>query len=275
MATAAARYAADPTAAPARRHLQRATRAWFCATVLGQVLFILFILLFFYPATLSGNFAAWNSKPGITGYVAGDGIGNLAYAIHVLAAGVMTLSGLVQLLPQVRARWPKLHRWSGRTFLLLALGQSLGELWLVWGRGSYLTLTGAFAISLDAVLIIAFGLLAWRTARMRDFAAHRRWALRTFIVASGVWLMRVGYMAWAVLTGGTGISQGMSGPFDLFWAFATYLLPLAVLELYLKVEHGTPAAQRAMAGGLYASTLTIVGGSLGAWLLMWWPYIGV
>lgn len=257
----------------ARRQLHLATRGWFAATALGQLLFVAFIVLFYYTSVLSGNWATWNSKPLITGHVVGDSAGNGQFALHVLAAGMMTLAGLLQLIPQLRSRWRRMHRWSGRLFLTLALVLSLGGLWLVWVRGSYLTIAGALAISLDGMLILTFGTLAWRTARQRDFAAHRRWALRTFIAASGVWTMRIGYIAWGVLAGGAGIARGMSGPFDLFWAFATHLLPLAVLELYLRAERGGPAAQRAMAGGLWLVSLLILGGSIGAWLLMWWPPI--
>lgn len=257
----------------ARRQLTNAVRGWFAATAFGQLLFVAFILLYYYTTTLGGNFAGWNAKPLITGYVAGDTAGNRQFALHVLAAGVMTLAGLVQLVPQVRARWPMLHRWSGRIFLSFALALAIGGLWLVWVRGTYLTIAGAISISLDAALIIGFALMAWRAARQRDFASHRRWALRTFMVASGVWFMRVGYMIWGIATGGAGIGKNMSGPFDLFWGFATYLLPLAVLELYLRAERGSPKAQRAMAAGLWLAAALIMAGSGAAWMVMWWPHL--
>lgn len=264
---------ASSTANRARRHLEFAARGWFVATVMGQLLFVTFILMFYYTTTLTGNYAGWNAKPLITGYVKGDAAGNQGFALHVLLAAVMTLAGLIQLVPQVRSRWLVIHRWSGRMFLGLVLVLAVGGLWLVWERGSYLTVLGAVAISLDAVLIIGFGLMAWRAIRKRDFAAHRRWALRTFIVASGVWLMRVGYMVWGLATGGVGIGPKMSGPFDLTWAFATYLLPLVVLELYLRAERGRPAIQRVVAGGLWLAAALILAGSGAAWMVMWWPYI--
>ena len=274
MATAVQSQTPTPSAkARARRHLELATRGWFAATALGQCLFVAFIVLFYYTSVLSSDYAAWNAKPHISGYVEGDTAGNRQFAWHVLAAAVITTCGLLQLVPQIRSRWPVLHRWSGRLFLAMALILSLGGLWLVWVRGSYMTVPGAIAISMDGVLILWFATMAWITARRRDFAAHRRWALRTFIVASGVWFMRLGYIVWGVLTGGAGIERGLSGPFDLFWAFATHLLPLAVLELYLRAERGTAGAQRAMAGGLWLASLLIFGGSMGAWLLMWWPAI--
>jgi hypothetical protein len=259
--------------ARARRQIDRAVRGWFAATALGQLLFVAFIGLFYYTSVLRGDFAAWNAKPLITGHVAGDTLGNRQFALHVLAAAAMTLAGLVQLVPAVRSRWPRLHRWSGRVFLALAALLALGGLWLVWVRGTYLTLTGAIAISMDAGLILWFGAMAWRTALKRNFAAHRRWALRTFIVSSGVWFMRVGYMVWGLATGGAGIGPRMTGPFDLFWGFGAHLLPLAVLELYLRAERSTPGAQRAMAGALWLASLAILAGSLGAWFAMWWPYV--
>ena len=274
MATAIQSETSTPSAkVRARRQLELATRGWFAVTALGQLLFVAFILLFYYTSVLSGDYAAWNAKPLITGYVEGDTAGNRQFAWHVLAAAVITTCGLLQLVPKIRSRWPVLHRWSGRLFLAMALILSIGGLWLVWVRGSYMTVPGAIAISMDGVLILWFATMAWITARRRDFAAHRRWALRTFIVASGVWFMRLGYIVWGVLTGGAGIERGLSGPFDLFWAFATHLLPLAVLELYLRAERGPAGAQRAMAGGLWLATVLIFGGSLGAWLLMWWPAI--
>ncbi len=262
-----------PAAGAAVRPLDRAVRGWFAATLAGQLLFVAFILLFYWRLVLSGDHAGWNAKPLITGFVAGDAVGNRNFAAHVLAAAVMTLAGLVQMVPPVRQRWPRLHRWSGRLFLATALLLSLGGLWLVWGRGSYFTLAGAVAISLDGVLILWFGAMAWRTARGRKFASHRRWALRCFVAASGVWFMRVGYAAWALTTGGAGIGPRLSGPFDLVWAFATHLLPLAVLELYLRAERGPAGAQRAVAAGLWLGTAIILLGAGGAWLLMWSPYL--
>jgi hypothetical protein len=264
----------DPMPAPARRRLlKHAARGWFIATALGQLLFVLFIQLFYYRLILAGNFAGWNAKPLITGYVAGDDIGNGQFALHVMFAAIMTLAGLIQLLPAVRMRWPQLHRWSGRIFLITALILSLGGLWLTWVRGSYLTVTSAVAISIDALLILWFGTMAWRTARTRNLAAHRRWALRCFVAASGVWLMRVGYMAWGIATGGAGIATGMAGPFDLVWGFATYLLPLAMLELYLAATRAASGRQIAVGLAMMFGSVLILMGSVGAWLFMWLPHL--
>jgi hypothetical protein len=252
----------------------RATRFWVAATIMGQALFVVFIYGFYYVSTLSGDWSAWDSKPLIEGFVAGDLAGNAAFAAHVLMAGAMTAAGIVQLIPWVRRNRPALHRWSGRVFLLLAIGLSSGGLWLVWGRSTYLTLTGAVAISLDGALLIGASILAWRHARARDFAAHRRWALRAFMLASGVWFMRVGYMAWGIGTGGAGIGDNMNGPFDLFWAFGCWAVPLAMLELYFRAERAEARGVRwSMTAIVAIAGLAIAAGSIGAWFVMWGPYV--
>lgn len=273
MATIDASFAPS---APARRvdWLGRAATFCYLSIAAGQLLFTVFILLFYYPSSLSGDFAAWNTKPLIKGFVAGDAGGNLFFAAHVLMAAVITFGGLVQLVPMVRNRWPALHRWNGRLYLLSAVMLALGGLWLTWGRGTWMNLTGAIGISLDALLILAFAILAWRSARARRFVEHRRWALRLFAVASAVWFMRVGYMAWGIATGGAGIGERMDGPFDLFLAFANSLLPLAVTELYLRAgARGTPAAKRGVTALLAIGGIVILAGSAGAWMMMWSPYL--
>lgn len=261
---------------PARRTDWLGRSASFCYLTIaaGQLLFVAFILLFYYPATLSGDLAAWNDKPLIKGFVAGDTAGNLFFAVHVLMAAVITFGGLVQLVPAIRGRWPAAHRWNGRLYLASALILALGGLWMTWARGTWLNLAGGIGITLDACLILGFAALAWQAARHRRFADHRRWAIRLFVVASAVWFMRVSYMAWGMASGGAGIGKAMDGPFDLFLAFANSLLPLAVAELYLRAgAHGTPAAKKGVAALLAVSGLVILAGSAGAWMMMWSPYL--
>jgi len=265
------------SSAPSTRRTDWLTRAaTFCYLTIaaGQLLFVAFILLYYYPPTLSGNFAGWNEKPLIIGFREGDTGGNLFFAVHVLMAAVITFGGLVQLVPAIRSRWPAVHRWNGRLFLVSALTLSIGGLWMTWGRGTWLNLVGGIGITLDALLILGFAAMAWRSARARRFVAHRRWALRLFAVASAVWFMRVGYMVWGLATGGAGIGKAMDGPFDIFLAFANSLLPLAIVELYLRAgEHGTPLARKSVAALLAVSGLAILAGSVGAWMVMWGPYI--
>ena len=107
------------------------------------------------------------------------------------------------------------------------------------------------------MLVVTFAAIALRHAIARDIRTHRRWALRLFMVASGVWFLRIGFRVWGFLTGGIGIDEEtFSGPFVIIWHYGQFLLPLAVLELYYRAQDsGDARARLAMAGGLVTITI--------------------
>lgn len=255
--------------------LRASAAGWFTVAAIGQLAFLIFIGVFYGVSTLTGNLEAWNEKPLITGYVAGDRLGNLQFAIHVLLAAVATAGGILQFVPWIRRRARSFHRWNGRVYVTLGMVLALGGLWLVWIRGTYLTLTGATSISVLAVMILICGAMTMRRAMQRQIGDHRRWALRFFILMSGVWFQRIGYMAWILLNGApVGIGDRMDGWFDLFWGFGCYLVPLAVAELYLWADSRAGMMSKALTTGtiLMATALTAAG-IAGAVAFMWFPYI--
>lgn len=256
--------------------LTNAARFWFLVTVSGQWLFVYFIAAFYYVPTLQGNFEAWSRNKALPhGYVPGDTIGNLLFAAHVLLAAVMTLGGAFQLIPYIRARIPALHRWNGRVFIVTALTLSASGLYMVWIGGRNNSIFMSLGITLNAALIIACCVMAWRNAVARDFTAHRRWALRAFLAASGVWFLRLGYTAWIILNQGpVGIAKDGTGPFDIFVSFANSLVPLIMLELYLRAQRSTnPVHKLATATALIVSTLIMGVGIFGAYMFFWKPLL--
>ncbi len=248
---------------------------WFTIAAIGQAAFIGFILAFYGVRTARGDFAGWNDKPLIDGYVKGDDLGNVVFAVHVLLASVVTLCGLMQLVPALRNRWPRVHRWTGRVFLSLAIFMALSGVWLEVVRGTYLSMISAVATLINGVLILVFAAFAWRHALKRRFEAHRRWAMRTFMVVSGVWFLRVGLMGWILVNRGpVGMNDTLSGPTDIVMTFGSYLIPLAILELYA-------AAQRSQSGVLKSVAATVLtlaaaftaAGVFGTIAFMWAPYL--
>lgn len=267
--------APSPSLPLASRLLRWAGAAWFVAAVVGQAAFIVFILAFYGLRTATGNFAGWNDKPLIDGYVAGDDLGNLVFIAHVLMAAVVTLGGLMQLWPALRRRLPRLHRWTGRAFLVVAVFMALSGAWLTLVRGTWLSEVSAVAILGDAVLILVFAALAWRRALQRRFEAHRVWAMRAFMAVSGVWFLRVGLMAWIILwQGPVGITETLSGPVDIILVFGSYLIPLAVLELYLAAGRSPRIALKIAAAALVSlAALYTAVGVFGTVAFMWGPYL--
>lgn len=257
--------------------LRRSAVAWFLVAAVGQIAFVVMILVHYGSNTVLGNFAGWNDKPLIKGYVAGDTAGNVMFAIHVLLAAVITLGGLTQLMPAIRERAPWLHRWNGRLFFVLALLMAIGGLWLTGVRQTYLSPISGIAVAVNGLLILAFTAVAWRLAVRRRFAAHRRWALRVFMVVSGVWFLRVGIMAWVIVTaGGLGMNRTMSGPADIVLQFGSYLIPLAMLEVYFHAHRSRHATtKRLVAGSILLMTAVTAIGVFGTIAFMWLPYMKI
>jgi hypothetical protein len=216
--------------------LVRTAGVWLAIALIGQWLFLAYIAGFYGPSTLSGDFEAWSRNRMLTNaYRAGDLIGNLTFGAHALLAGIIAFGGALQVMPQVRARWPRFHRWNGRVFLVTATALSLTGLSLIWLRSPEPEKLSHWAITGNAVLILAFAALAYRTARARDFTAHRRWALRLYLVSNAQWFTRVGFVVWMMFSRGLSL-KGVNGTAFLIWTFGCYLLPLAVLELYLRAR---------------------------------------
>jgi len=245
--------------------------AWFCVAAIGQIAFILFIASYYGVRTATGNYAGWNDKSLIKGHVPGDDTGNLMFALHVLLAAVMTLAGLIQLVSVLRRKFPTLHRWSGRIFLVLACFLALGGLWLTWGRDTYLSLVSAVSVSLNAVLILVCAACTLRFALARHFADHQRWAMRLFMVANGVWFIRVGLMGWILINQSPRwMNSTMSGPADIVISYGSFLIPLAVLELYSAARRSRSVPAKAAASLLVAGATVFTGiGILGASMFLW------
>ena len=263
-----------------RRSLQRladtalkaAVRFWFVVAVVGQLIFAFTVAAFYGMASVRGNFLAWN-KGMAHGYVSGDTMGNFAVAVHLLSAVIVILAGVIQLIPQIRERAPLFHRWNGRLYMLTAFTISIAGLYMLWGRGSVGDFSQHLGQSLNAVLIMLCAAMALRYALARDFKTHRRWALRLYLVVSASLFIRAGlFLSLFLNQGSFGFDPTtFRGPFLTFLSFAQYLVPLAVLEIYLRMQARTSAIGRfTMATGLFVLTVAMGVGifavTMGAWL---------
>lgn len=257
------------TSAPRRSSLpdtllNGATTLWFLVLLVGQWVFLYFIASFYGPSTLSGNFQAWDENPFIShGYVAGDAMGNLAFAGHVLMAMVIVFGGTFQLIPWIRKHAPWFHRWNGRVFLVSAILASIAGLWMDVTREIAVEgLASNFAISFNGVLVLILAAFAWRAAATRNIASHRRWALRTFVVVNGVFFLRLMVFGYIVLA--------QSPPSDLLFdvfTYLSYLLPLALVELYLRAKEGPALARGGMAVIVLGATAYMAAGIVGYYLI--------
>ena len=253
--------------------LKAATRFWFVVAVIGQVAFGLAVASFYGRAALRGDSLAWNRFM-THGYVPGDPVGNAVAALHVIAAVIIMLAGATQLVPQVRDRFPVFHRWNGRVYMLVAVTTAAAGFYMTWVRGSIGDFSQHLGGSVSAVLIWIFAALALRSALARDFKTHRRWALRLFLVVSAAWFFRVGFfLTMLIFQRPVGFDPiTFTGPFITFMSFAQYLVPLGILELYLRTRDRADAAGRlAMAFGLGLATVAMGAGIFGIGMFAWVP----
>ena len=252
--------------------LKAAARFWFVVAVIGQLVFAFATASFYGLTALRGDFHRWRISQG---HVADDLTGNSAVAMHLISAVVIMLAGAVQLVPQVRSRFPVFHRWNGRIYMLAALAVSAAGVYMTW-RGSVGDLPQHIGGSLNAVLIWLFAGMALRYAVARDFRTHRRWALRLFLVVSAAWFFRiVVFLSFIVFKGPVGFDPTtFRGPFLTFMSFGQYLLPLAFLELYLRAEERPGALQRmATAAGLFIVALAMGAGVFAVSVALWVPQV--
>ena len=246
---------------------------WFLVAAIGQWIFVYYIAAHYIPVLAHKGLPGMDETNVPDGYVAGDIVGNLAIVFHVLVAIIIIGGGPLQLIPQLRRAIPAFHRYVGRTYMITAILTSLAGLYLVWTRGVPGGPLAPFAISLDAILIVVFAVIAARFAILRKIDQHRRWAMRLFMVASAVWFFRIGLMFWFLATGGVGIDpETFTGPFITFLYFGQMFAPLLVLQVYFNAQDSDNGAFKVATSVLVMVATAITGaGVFAATMGMWLP----
>ena len=261
--------------AVAATSLKAAVRFWVAMVVTGQLIFAFTVASFYGRAAVRGDLQVWNRFM-THGYIPGDRAGNLAVVIHLVSAVIINLAGAIQLIPQIRDRAPSFHRWNGRLYIVTAFTISLAGLYMMWVRGSSGDLSQHLGTTLMAALIMLCAAMALRYALARDFQTHRRWALRLYLVVSASLFIRaVLFLSLFLNRGPFGFDPNtFTGPFLTLLAFAQYLVPLAVLEIYFRAQdRGGAPGRFAMTAGLLVLTVALGAGIFTVTLGVWLPAI--
>ena len=261
--------------AVAATSLKAAVRFWVAMVVVGQLIFAFTVASFYGRAAVRGDLQVWNRFM-THGYIPGDRAGNLAVVIHLVSAVIINLAGAIQLIPQIRDRAPSFHRWNGRLYIVTAFTISIAGLYMMWVRGSSGDLSQHLGTTLMAALIMLCAAMALRYALARDFKTHRRWALRLYLVVSASLFIRaVLFLSLFLNRGPFGFDPNtFTGPFLTLLAFAQYLVPLAVLEIYFRAQdRGGAPGRFAMTAGLLVLTVALGTGIFTVTLGVWLPAI--
>lgn len=274
MYTQSASVSARPTLLSPNQALTASVTGWVSIALIGQWVFAFYIFaLYAFPLIRGTPEQAGLAHP-ITGYVAGDPLGNTMLFAHVIPAIILSASGIIQLIPLIRRRYPRVHRWNGRLFLTLGLLGALTGLYLTWIRGSRLSDLGAIGITLNGLLIpLAIG-LAWYYARQRRFDRHQRWAIHSFLLINGVWTFRLYLMGWYMLNQGPlGNTKSLDGPTDITLSFACYLLPMLVAEFVFWARRQQSRWKTWIVAGFMGIGCLVTAAGVVATLAIWAPRI--
>ncbi|WP_420147787.1 DUF2306 domain-containing protein [Spirosoma sp.] len=206
------------------------TTVWISAGLFG-----LYILAFYASAFYEDNMGRWNQVlPRL--YESNTTTATGGIGLHFAAGGIILILGSIQLIDTVRLRFPALHRWIGRLYVLACLLAAVGGLTFIAIKGTIGGIAMNIGFALYGILMFVAAVQTYRTAVARNLETHRIWALRLYALAIGSWLYRMDYGFWFALTDGLGHTKAFSGPFDKLMFFFFYIPNLLVVEAYIRAN---------------------------------------
>ncbi|MCZ4279478.1 DUF2306 domain-containing protein [Kiloniella laminariae] len=150
-----------------------------------------------------------------------------AFLAHVLGSLIALLIGPWQFVGSLRNRWPGLHRWSGRIYMMAVLLGGVGGFIVAWT-----TLAGPVAVAGFATLALIWLYVTgkgYQTVWAGRYAEHRRWMIRSFALTAAAITLRLGLPIAPALG-----YDFMTGYIIQSWA--AWVINLVVAELYLYRE---------------------------------------
>lgn len=126
--------------------------------------------------------------------------------LHAIPAGLVLFLGPVQFVPAVRHRYPRLHRITGRIYLIsLSVAAVMGVLTAIVSASGFavqvifLLLAGAWVLTAS---------LGFRAVRRRQYQLHRLWMIRNYSLTFAAVMLRAFLIAGTILTAGhPGVTQ--------------------------------------------------------------------
>jgi Predicted membrane protein (DUF2306) len=108
---------------------------------------------------------------------------------HVAGAATALLIGPVQFSSTLRARFPTLHRWIGRTYAVACLvGGAAGFVLALGASTGPISKIGFGGLAISWIVTTSF---AWRRAMQGRFVDHRAWMIRSFALTFAAVTLRL------------------------------------------------------------------------------------
>ncbi|WP_085907709.1 DUF2306 domain-containing protein [Kiloniella majae] len=150
-----------------------------------------------------------------------------AFLAHVTGSLTALLIGPWQFVTSLRNKFSKLHRWSGRVYMIAVLIGGIGGFFIAWSSEyGPIAIAGFALLSVVWLFITGKGYIC---ARNRQFKAHSRWMLRSFALTAAAVTLRLGLP----------IAPALGYEFDTGYialSWASWLINLGIAEIYLRLN---------------------------------------
>ena len=161
----------------------------------------------------------------------------LAFLSHVIAASLALLFGVVQFLSGLRGKYPRVHRWTGRFYVVFVLVAGVAGFVLAFdAMGGPIA---GWGFGLLSVLWVFTTLQGLRFVRNRKFGDHRRWMMRSFALTFAAVTLRL------QLAGMIGIGQMTYADASLILAWSCWVPNLILVEWLIARNPSALSAQAA------------------------------
>ena len=154
--------------------------------------------------------------------------------LHVSLGALYLGLAMLQFAGRVRARWPKVHRVSGRVAVFAGLVSGITALLITamfpFSGPPAMLVVGPFA----CLFLVALGRGLW-LARAGRFAAHREWMIRAMAVGTSIATMRLIFVPALVIMGD---SEEVARWLSLVCFGAAFLIHSTVAEAWIRSTAG-------------------------------------
>jgi len=163
--------------------------------------------------------------------------------VHIVPAMLFMILGPLQFVRRLRAKYPQIHRWSGRIFLAVSAVVGLTGLTLAFGKTVGGVDEKAAIVLFGSFFLIALA-KALRHALRREFAQHREWMIRGYAIGLAVATIRpimATFFAAAMLRGHRPDPHEFFG--TAFWiGFTLQMIAAEIWINYTRPNAGAPIA---------------------------------
>ena len=162
----------------------------------------------------------------------------VAFLTHTTAAGLALLAAPLQVLPTLRRRLPRVHRWTGRVYVIACLLGGIAGLRIAFGTAYGPMASAGFATL--ALAWLATTTIGFQAARAGDFRRHRAWMLRSVALTFAAVTLRL--QLW--------VAVAVRVDFDVAYpaiAWLCWIPNLAAIEWWLRRRAPTRTVRRARA----------------------------